>query len=255
MDRLENAVQELRNDFDTMAPSIVKLVAVEKDIQELVSQLETLVSGENSVPALEAEALDDPSYSAPGPAAMGGADAAPVPLQNEPVIDRAPAVPPTAAATPVPSPLPATTTAQAPPAPLVPTPAPAAAQPVPAPVAGAPAVTAIRIGEHPGKTRIVLDLSAKTDFTADLDNAEKILVIELPNAGWSAAMQKAFSSSPLLISYDVTAANGGKGSLLALKLKADASILYKDSMPADSGSGHKIVIDIGAGAGSAVSTQ
>lgn len=253
MNRLETAVQELRNDFDAMAPSIVRLVSVEKDIQELVSQLETLVSGEPSVPPMEASMLEDTApydagtdtpNSVPAPAGEDGADGAPLPLNSEQA-NAEEATPaeesPQAAASSAPPPAPTQQTEPAKP--------PAVAD------AGGAHVTAIRIGEHPGKTRIVLDMDAKASFTADLDNGEKILVVELPNAQWSAADHKSFSSSPLLTAYDVSASNNGKGSILILKLKGPASILYKDTMAADSGTGQKIVIDIGQGNGGNVPTQ
>lgn len=41
--RIEQAVQDLRDDFDKVAPSIARLVAVEKDMKELLGQLRTLV--------------------------------------------------------------------------------------------------------------------------------------------------------------------------------------------------------------------
>src|SRR5262245_20273637 len=47
--RLEDAVQALRNDFDTVTPSIVRLVAIEGDINNLVGQLETLTGTEAPV--------------------------------------------------------------------------------------------------------------------------------------------------------------------------------------------------------------
>ncbi len=43
--RLEQSVQALRNDFDTVTPTLVRLAAIEKDIRELVSQLRTLDAG------------------------------------------------------------------------------------------------------------------------------------------------------------------------------------------------------------------
>lgn len=43
--RLEQSVQFLRNDFDTVTPTLVRLAAIEKDIRELVSQLRTLNDG------------------------------------------------------------------------------------------------------------------------------------------------------------------------------------------------------------------
>lgn len=249
MARLETAVQEMRNDFDSMAPAIVRLVAVEKDIQELVGQLETLVAGE-TVPRVESQGimpLDTTESPVPQtPAVQGtGADGAPLPLSDElPVMAEA-TQPAQAAPAPAPSP------------PAVPAAPAAAAAPTPAPAAVSSGVniTALRTGEHPGKTRIVLDVSSKADFTADLDNAEKILVVDLPGAGWSAAAKKSFDAASRLISYEVNAGNGGKGSLLVIKLKSDAAILYKGTMPADSGSGTKIVIDIGPSAGASVPTN
>ena len=98
-------------------------------------------------------------------------------------------------------------------------------------------------------------MSAKSAYTADLDNAEKILVVELPSAGWTAAAHKTFSASPLLNAYDVSPSTSGKGSLLILKLKSDASILYKGDMPGDNGAGHKIVIDIGKPGAAGALTQ
>ena len=46
--RLEAAVQTIRDEFDTLNPSVNRLMAVEQDIQELVNQLNTLVQGEGA---------------------------------------------------------------------------------------------------------------------------------------------------------------------------------------------------------------
>lgn len=49
--RLENAVQSLRNDFDTIVPSLVRLVAIEKDMRDMVSQMQSITG----VPATSIE--------------------------------------------------------------------------------------------------------------------------------------------------------------------------------------------------------
>ncbi len=260
MARLENAVQEMRNDFDAMAPSIVRLVAVEKDIQELVGQLETLVATAPPAP-VESQGLmpDDTEFPVSAPAGgETGADGAPLPLSSElpataeeTAASQSPASPAPSQTAPAPAQAPAAVAA-----PQTPPPAVSASPPAPATTAAAGiTVSAIRVGEHPGKTRIVLDVTGKADFSADLDNGEKILVVELPGAGWNAVKKDSFATSPLLASYEVNPGNGGKGSLLVIKLKADAALLYKGTMPADSGKGVKIVIDLGKAAGSAVPTQ
>ncbi len=47
LDRLEQAVQDIRNDFDEVAPAISRLVATEKDIQDLLAQLRTLLENDS----------------------------------------------------------------------------------------------------------------------------------------------------------------------------------------------------------------
>ena len=46
-DRLENAVTEIRREFNAVMPAIVRLVAIEEDIQELVQQLQLLLQEES----------------------------------------------------------------------------------------------------------------------------------------------------------------------------------------------------------------
>ncbi|HEY0901505.1 MAG TPA: hypothetical protein VGD95_05225, partial [Micavibrio sp.] len=214
-ERVENAVLDMRRDFETVLPSIVRLVAVENDIQNLVGQLETLLKNEPaSAPLIPAESLPanpvppviedlapepgtapaEDSYQhtpAPAPAPMPdtamNADTAPEPAQKpapeaseEAMPDQAPT--PLAQPTP-PPPAPIAT----PPAPA-PAPAPAAAPaPTPAPVISGNAVSAIRFGVDQDKTRIVFDANAAITYKKDLDNAENLLVIELPGLGWSAS--------------------------------------------------------------------
>ena len=48
VDRLENTVQQIKDDFDAVTPAVVRLVAIEKDIQGLIGQLETLMENDNA---------------------------------------------------------------------------------------------------------------------------------------------------------------------------------------------------------------
>jgi hypothetical protein len=293
-ERLENAVQELRSDFDSMSPAIVRLVSVEKDIQNLIDQLQTVVN--DPAAPVTSEELSTP-YPAEETAPAETIPAAPIAddadaILNEPVEniiqDAADALPendtispmpetapPPASApdetqrllnAPVSSDTPATadqviapsSTANSAPLPLgpaatepvtpppAPAPVPAAKAPVSKPVAPVTdglRVTDIRFGEHPGKTRIVLDVSAATSFTADLDNNEHILVIEMPDAGWAAALNKIPAAHKLIASYK-TQALGDKGTLLILSLKKDSSLLYKGTMKSADGKGIRIILDL-----------
>lgn len=116
--------------------------------------------------------------------------------------------------------------------------------PVKAPAAtSAPSVQNVRIGEHTDKIRIVLDMNVMSDYSADLDNNEKILVIDLPQAGWSAAKEKNFAASPLLKSYKVES-RGDKGSMLILQLKGPTAIVAQQKLVPQEGMGPRIVIDL-----------
>ncbi len=48
VDRLENTVQQIKDDFDAVTPAVVRLVAIEKDIQGLIGQLETLMETDSA---------------------------------------------------------------------------------------------------------------------------------------------------------------------------------------------------------------
>lgn len=308
MRRLENAVQELRNDFDTMSPSIVRLVAVEKDLQDLIKQLQSVVS-DTPAPITEEELTAPVTASTPTPDPIPPPESAQgAPPPDEPETGTPETLPPVAPppAKSVSAPLPPAASAPAQkaedllnaplsdsgsgalkpldsadgaPTPLSPTmtpaetdaPAPAsdpalesfakppaqtAAQTAAAPqTAKAPAktgasVTALRVGEHPGKTRLVFDIAgdkgAKIAYTLDLDNGEKILVIEIPAAAWSAPATRSFPGAPLIASYKTDSAAGG-GTLLILQLKAPAKIIYEGYMPGTSGQGGRLIIDLARG--------
>ena len=344
--RVENAVVEMRRDFDAVLPSIVRLVAVEQDMQDLTRQLGVLLQNEpqaiaaaapggaggaamplsplgvsNSVPpsstgsgpgivtntttppvSQNALAPLNPNGAAT-PVNSSGALAPLAPLDGASPVNNVPAAtmpvappaapvaavqnsssvpvslsPPASAtgaglqgqpftpngsALPAIAPLnsPAATVAggsvsgavaspQTQPGATVPAIAPA---PVPASAgsetigkngigASAGTVRDLRIGEHPGSTRLVIDSSAAITYKADLDNQEHLLVIDLPGAGWSSKTAEKLSTSPLITSWSVTA--NATGSHLILQLKGPAKILKQSTLPAAGTEPFKIVIDL-----------
>ncbi len=104
--------------------------------------------------------------------------------------------------------------------------------------------TGIRVGEHSDKVRIVFDVTKQTKFSADLDNGENILVVELPEAGWKAPNHARFPKMPLLESYKIDPFNGGAGSIAVIQLKKSSTILKQQQIPALSGGGKRIYIDL-----------
>ena len=211
LDRLERAVQDMRNDFDLVRPSIKRLLAVESDIQNLVSELQSL---SNNLQGMPAPQQVQPTRAQPSnkPQVMSSA--------NRPM----PVVTPKRTS----SSYKKKTSYQT---------------KTPPPVSGGKAsVYDVRVGEHPGKSRIVLDVNAQTGFNVDIDNNEKIMIVELPDADWATSMTKSFGRSPFISSYAVEPSDNGH--MLIFQLKKMANIGYKDDIPALNGSGRRIVIDL-----------
>lgn len=255
MDRLENAVQELRNDFDAMSPAIVRLVAIEGDIQNLISQLQVLTGGSPQPAEAGISPIDEAALDTPQPAQPAEVPAVPAPSADSPEKAKDAAVSPLSPSQPAPfaqetavneiaSGAPAPEATPPPPVSIGP---PAKTQDKP-PLASKPStdgasVEGLRVGEHPGKVRMVMDVRGKTSFTTDLDNKEKILVIELPDAAWNHESQKSFDGNPLLSTYR-TEKLGDHGTMLIVQLKGASSITYKSAVDNADGQGQRIIIDL-----------
>ncbi|GEM_PF-1354837 len=108
---------------------------------------------------------------------------------------------------------------------------------------GASAVTNVRVGEHTDKTRLVLDTSDKVSFSYDVDNNEKILVIELPGSGWQGAQDMQIGSSPLIESYHVIPDDSG-GHQVIMQLKQPVQVLWAQALPPGGPQGHRVVFDL-----------
>lgn len=203
LNRLERAVQGLRNDFDTVQPSIRRLMAIESDMQELIGELRKLSQEQES------------AFNRPAP--VQPIQVAPATRVNIPVEPayRAPTKP---------------TTYQNNSAPPVQN--------------GVATIYDVRTGEHPGRTRIVMDVNTATNYTVDIDNNENIMVIDLPNTNWTAAKTMSLGKSPVISSYKVE--SNESGNIMIVQLKKNAKIGYKATLPSNSGSGKRIVIDVNA---------
>lgn len=187
LDRLENYVQSIRNELDTMHPSVDRLVAIEGDVQTLIKQLEVIAQGNNNSMHTPTNNMVSKETSTPE-----------APKQNNSS---------------------ANTNNNA-------------------------SINSVRVGEHPGKTRIVLDVSAPVNFSANIDNNEDILTIEVPNANWNTEKQRTLKNSKFISSYKVEQSSQNNGFIIIAQLKKAATISYKGSIKAISGNGRRIVIDI-----------
>ncbi len=211
--RAENAIVDLRKEFDTYKPAIIRLAAVESDIQNLIKELEVLLQETpanqhqnkpinliNSEPQLQVAQLD------PQPK--------PPPEQEEIARILEQHIPPPKAAPP----------------PQRKTSPPKKSMPK---YDGIIAKN-LRAGEHADKIRIVIDTNKRTDFNIDLDNEEKLIIIEMPNARWISNNDHIFKASKLLESYSVEPINNGNGSMIVLSLKKGTTILREKRLSPDS---------------------
>jgi len=212
---LEQAVMDLQQDYNRMMPIFNELITTNERIQGLLRQL--------------AEDRQSPPSGAPVPLSQrqGAAEsmARQEPSAGEPVPAYAPPSTPDAyqgrrqaeeAGVPV------------------------SQRSVPAP---ASTVQDVRIGEHGNKTRLVLDLSDITEFDYDLDNNERLLIVQIPGAKWQGREQFVPPKSPLISSWTYHPSPGG-GSALAIQLKKDARIVEAQSLPGRGGKPSRVFLDI-----------
>ncbi len=258
--RLENAVADLRREFDAVKPAIIRLTAVESDMEELITQLQSLVPGAGAhlPPPPGANINDQTSIPDIGPMADGATRE----LVEEPAVPAQPVAPVTAipprndtapmneaqkaeaqekslqkpisaiaAATPPPAPVPAATN-PAPTAPVIPVTTPMQSVP-----AGQVAVTGVRIADHDGRTRIVVDASAKAAYTHNIDNTERLLMIEIPSAAWRGPAGGQVKSQ---LAKGWTASDDGTNVIIAIELKNKAELVSSSVLSAP----FRIVFDL-----------
>lgn len=239
-ERLEAAVQALRDDFDKASPSINRLMAIEQEIQTLVDQLQTLV-GENGgaadvpIPPVSAQLLEDnPAEPTTMPPLPPDAQA----MQDAQKTASAPSEP-----VPLSPPSPAPTIAQpSTSAPATVTP-PAPAQSTAPSVSSGVALTALRIGDHEKTTRIVFEASGKVDYSVDVD-PEKILLINFVNGASQLSDAQLKSKSDMIKSIDVTPQNNG-GLIVAMSLSKLTTIVRHGILPPDAeNQNYRLYIDI-----------
>lgn len=107
------------------------------------------------------------------------------------------------------------------------------------------AVTSVRTGKYPTKTRLVMDLTGPAKFSYDIDNNEKLLLIEVSGADWSTSAQRSFGSNPVIKSY--TARSSGGKATLAIELKQAAKVTGSAALkPNPTYNAHRIYLDIAA---------
>lgn len=241
-DRVESAVQDLRKEFEGYKPSIVRLAAVESDIQNLIKELEVLLQETptpqhptNLTPANETAQLNIKQLEPQPP--------------PQPKIQSAES----ALATPITGMNTKYTPTEPPPQIMAKEPDKALSAPAkeinksppPKKMAKGDIAQNLRVGEHADKLRIVIDMNKAFKHTIDIDNDEKIIIVEIPDAKWLGQKDKNFEYSKLIESYTIEPINNDKGSMIIIALKKATSIMKKGSLSPDSTSQyHRIYFDL-----------
>jgi hypothetical protein len=161
----------------------------------------------------------------PAPVPASAPSATPAPAVKAPVATPAVAPQSTPATTPVPA--------------TAPTSMPAASAPKPA----TPTLLAVRVASDADKTRLVLDTSEKVTYQYDLDNLEKILMIDVATPAVSAVANAVLTNTPLIASYTAQSVPGGKTRLI-VQLSQPIQVVNASVLPPNGDKGDRIVFDL-----------
>lgn len=206
IDRLENVVLDFRREFEGLKPAILRLSAIEDDMQMLLAELEGFVEN-----AMTAEAPPNPVQpEQTDQKTIDDFQPNPVILDEEP-----------------------------------PASAPSGKVESPAMVPGV-RLADIRTGQHPDKIRLVFDVTDSFDYDVDIDNENKVLRVIFPGLGALADLkaERSFATFPLLDSYTLTA--NEEGVSVAFALERASRLLAKERLGStDEYRYHRLVLDLG----------
>ncbi|MCB1531887.1 MAG: carboxypeptidase regulatory-like domain-containing protein [Alphaproteobacteria bacterium] len=104
-------------------------------------------------------------------------------------------------------------------------------------------VNSVRIGEHPYKTRLVLDLSEPTTYRISSEDGGRIVNIDLPKTAWDATREWKLSKHPMLEECGVYSIDNGTGTRLRLTGRKPVTIFYNASIPKENGLPDRVYID------------
>lgn len=103
-------------------------------------------------------------------------------------------------------------------------------------------ITGVRIGKHPGKERVVLDLSKKTAYNVNYDEQNNQIIVEMPNAKWSAKDTWSTSKKAIVSQYQVEPFESGVKLIMAVT--NGAKVAKSGLLNADHGKKDRLYIDI-----------
>lgn len=234
IDRLENVVTDLYREMETIKPSIIRLVAIEKDMQDLI----TMMGEQSQVPAQPPELSDEASVAADEVEAA----------QEDVVDNRAPEQ--SDSNVPVKE---ADDVAQADDGAQGPQNQPAidsgniaenTEEKAAISLADRPALKDIRVGEHSEYTRIVLEVGTDVDFQASFDSNQNVLTIVLSALFSNQMVPDKDIKNDLIKDYSIKTQESDRKTVLAFTLSKSIKILKTMGYYDESTSFFKIIIDV-----------
>lgn len=109
------------------------------------------------------------------------------------------------------------------------------------------ALKAIRIGNHNDFIRIVFDLNRKSDYRIDIDNEEKLLFVEFPEAVKSKEINNTTNyKNSLISSSKIEEQDTIDGLVIVFLLSDNVKIIRKESLPSSDNKSFRVFVDISA---------
>ena len=107
----------------------------------------------------------------------------------------------------------------------------------------AAAVKGVRIGEHPDRVRLVLDLSAPADYSVEIVDSGAVVQIDLPGTAWDAMTVWRSETTPMIASFSTEALAGG-GTRVRIVGRATVVVAQKGKIGPVDDLGHRIFVDV-----------
>lgn len=109
-------------------------------------------------------------------------------------------------------------------------------------------ISAVRIGEHPYKVRLVLDLSGQSGYSITSLNDGHVIIIDLPSTAWDAKKEYDLSKNPVFKSFEALSLTDESGVVTGTRLRLvtrdpPVEIFYNNALPPENGHGHRIYAD------------
>lgn len=218
--RLEGVVTDIYRELETLKPAIVRLVAIEKDIQDLVEMLSEEAAVPEQAPDLTEANIEPVQEDVLAENEIITTDAPTQPAE-EVVLEQQDVK--NIASAEVKSPEPAQ---------------------VKAPQMFSGQLRNIRVGEHSDFLRIVIDLEKSTEFSLDLDQDEQLLSLVLPSLDHPELSQQAVKATNMIDHYILIASAKGSGSNIIFALNEALSVKKKVGYLDSETNLYKIVIDL-----------